>query len=106
MIIQNGTIEVQASTGGGLDPTTGYPTPATITWGDPIPCQYIPSKYDSLARTNGEAVTQRGYTILIEPMTFTASRIRLKDIDGTTIGEFSIISIETLYAVGETKILV
>lgn len=108
MIIENGTIEVKRKTsGGGIDPKTGYPKkPANIDWDTPIPCQYLANKYNNLGRVNGEHFTVAKYSILIEEQPFDAEQIRLKDRKGSVIGEFSIIQIEPLEAVCEIRILV
>lgn len=108
MIIQNGTIEVQSSTGGGLNTTTGFPRVATPSWGDPIPCQFSPVKVNRLAQSQGEPVVEKSFTILIEeqPQEFEAERVRLKTGTGRVVGEFSIISAEPLEAVGQVKITV
>lgn len=107
MIIQNGTIEVKQKTGGGINPDTGYPNkPGSVYWGEPIPCQYSANKRNNLGRVNGEHFTVAQYEILIEQQPFTAEQIRLKDIAGKSVGEFSIMQVEPLDAVCELRILV
>ena len=107
MIIQNGTIEVQTTSQGGLDPATGFPKNPTVAWGSPVPCQYSPVRYNALARANGEPVTDKSYSILIETVqNFAADRLRIKDRAGNAVGEFSVISIEPLEAVGQIRITV
>lgn len=107
MIIPNGTIEVKRKTGGGIDPETGYPgKPSSVAWGNPIPCQYSANKHNWLGRVNGEHFTAAQYTVLIEEQPFTAEQIRLRNHAGDIVGEFSIMEIEPLEAVGELRILV
>ena len=107
MIIQNGTIELKQKTGGGIDPETGYPIKPTVgDWSLPIPCQYYPNKYNNLGKVNGMNFKTASYTILIEEQPFNNEQIRLKTLDGNTVGEFSVISVEPLDAVCELKILV
>ena len=107
MIIQNGTIEVKRKTGGGIDSETGYPQkPGSVSWGEPIPCQYSANKRNNLGRVSGEHFTVAQYEILIEEQPFTAEQIRLKDLAGKSVGEFSIIQVEPLDAVCELRILV
>ena len=108
MIIENGTIELkQKTSGGGVDPTTGYPhSPASVGWGNPIPCQYMANKYTNLGRVNGEHFTTAGYAILIEEQPIDAEQLRLKDRAGSIVGAFSIIKVEPLEAVCEIRILV
>lgn len=108
MIIENGTIELkQKMGGGGIDPATGYPQkPSSVGWGNPIPCQYMPNQYNNLGRVNGEHFKTAEYTILIEEQPFGAEQLRLKDLAGSVVGEFSIIQAEPLEAVCEIRILV
>ena len=105
MIIANGTIEVKSKTGGGLN-QNGYPQKAEATWGEPIPCQYIPNKHNKLGVVNGEHFTVAQYTVLIEEQEFNAEQIRLKDRTGKELGEFSIMSVEPLEAVCEIRLLI
>ncbi len=109
MIIQNGTIETKRKTAGGIDPETGYPVrPSDVAWNGPIPCQYSANKYNGLGKANGEHFTVAEYKILIEDdgRPFDAEQIRLKDMVGNLIGEYSVMQVEPLDAVGEIKILV
>lgn len=108
MIIENGTIEMKRKGGGGIDPTTGYPRkPTGVSWGDPIPCQYVANKYNNLGRANGEHFIAATYSILVEEQTLDdGEQLRLKDRTGKVVGEFSIIQVEPLEAVSEIRILV
>jgi hypothetical protein len=107
MIIQNGTIEVKAKTGGGINPETGYPVkPVNVSWSEPIPCQYSANKYNKLGKYNGEHFTVAQYIVLLEEQPFEAEQVKLKSLDGKVIGEFSIMEIEPLEAVCELRILI
>lgn len=109
MIIQNGTIEAKIKQAGGITPETGFPVKSTGEAFMPaIPCQYTANQYNQLGRTNGERFTVAAYTILIEQQRtpFTAEQIRLKDMDGNIVGDFSVMSIEPIDAVCQMKILV
>lgn len=106
MIIENGTIEFQVTTGGGGFDESGYPVAPEKKWDDPIPCQYYPNKYDAQGRVIDEHATIRSYTILIEIQPVTTDRIRIKDREGNEVGEFQVISSEPLDAVCQTKITV
>ncbi|MBQ2189075.1 MAG: hypothetical protein II401_11040 [Bacteroidales bacterium] len=107
MIIQNGTIEVKNKTAGGIDLNTGHPVKSASTWGEPIACQYTPNTHNNLGRTvNGQHFTQASYVVLVEEQEFAGEQIRLKDKNGREIGEFSVISVETLEAVCELRILI
>ena len=106
MIIANGTIETKIKTGGGIDPETDYPSKTSVTWSKPIPCQYRANNYSKRGKVNGEAFTVASYEILIEEQPYEAECLRLRDMDGRTLGEFSVIEIEPLRAVCQLRILV
>ena len=107
MIIPNGHIECKLKTGGGIDLVTRYPAIPEVSWGEPIPCQYIPARHDFSAVSQGEHYTLASYTILIEERPFTAERIRLTDHrSGRVIGEYSVRQTEYLDAVCQVRITV
>lgn len=111
MIIPNGTIQLKQKTQAGLNginPTTGYAVkPAGVKWGEPIPCQYLINRYSAIARAQGEPVTLSSYDVLIEAQPFPLGIVKLTD-DATKkeVGEFSIIKVEQLTAVGQTRLLI
>lgn len=107
MIIANGTIEIKHKPEvGGIDPVTGYPRRAEASWGEPVPCQYVPVKHNLLAKINGEPATLASYDIFIEEEAFSSEQVRLKDLRGNLVGEFSVIEVEPLTAVCETRLRV
>lgn len=107
MIIVNGHIEFKTTTGGGIDPETGYPVkPSMETWGERIPCQFLAAKMNLQGRVNGDPHTLASYQILIDRRPIPSERIRLTARNGLTVGEFSIIQIEPLDAVCETRLWV
>ena len=110
MIVQNGYILAKEKNAGGIDPATGFPVkPSGVTHQPAIPCQYMANSYSNLGRTqSGERFTVATYTILIEQQKkpFVAEQIRLLDMNENIVGEFSVISIETIDTVCEVKILV
>lgn len=107
MIIQNGHIEFKHKVGGGLD-ADGYPVKATEDWGEPVPCQYMPKRYNLQARSGGNAMTETSFEILVEmPLPVEpAEQIRLSDMAGVRVGEYSILSSQELRAVQQIKITV
>ena len=109
MIIVNGFIKVaKATTQGGLD-ADGYPVEPTIEYGCPICCQWLPTRHNKLATSNGEPVTSATYTILLQlPVTplLAGEKIALYDKCQTLLGEYSVISCEVLRAVGQVKVVV
>ncbi len=109
MIIVNGYIQAKekALTASAIDPATGYPRKAgAAKWGEPIPCQYYANSFNALAKAMGEPRTQSSYTFLIEVTLLGSERLRLCDLEGYVVGEFSIISATPLDAVGQIKLLV
>ncbi len=109
MLIQNGTIEFKSKTGGGIDLETGYPSkPSSENWGEKIPCNIQHTKMNLLAQAiGGEHFKSHSYEIYVDEDTeVTSEEVRLKDINGNEIGEFSIISKQPLEAVAMIKILV
>lgn len=107
MIIQNGYIESVTIAEGGLDVTTGHPTAGSKEYSELIPCQFYASSYNAQARSNGEPVTSASWVILIESLwDFDAEILRLTDMAGDVIGEYSILRKEPLDAVCEVRIYV
>lgn len=105
MLVENGYIELMIKTGGGLD-ASGHPLPSGGEWKYPTPCQWRKTEGNLLARSKGEAITRASYSILIHASRFTAEEIRLKDLKGDTIGEFSVIRIEELSRAGMIRLWV
>jgi hypothetical protein len=110
MIIENGTIEFKTKGAAGeIDPETGYPKQATEQgWSNPIPCQFLPNSCNNLGRVNGEHFTTASYTVLVEEQPLPESeQLRLRDKNGTDLGEFSLIAPpEPMDAVCEIKLLI
>lgn len=107
MIIANGSIAIKTKTAGGIDAVTGYPVVADdVSWSSAIPCQYSANKHDNLGKVNGEHFTIAQYSVLIEASKFSAEQVRLTDEDGSVVGDFSVISVERLPAVGQVKIMI
>lgn len=118
MIIKNGTLEMRTNAPAELDPDTGYaaepsviPVPLTASfdvWRKPVACQIIPKSLNLQGRTgNDEATFERSYTILIEGINHAPfEQVRLKDMSGEVLGEYSVISIRVLRAVNQTEIIV
>ena len=108
MIIKNGTIEVKSKSAGGIDPETGFPIPSDrVTWGEPIPCQWLANKYNNLGKSEGGNFTVAHYSILIESeQEFKSEQIRLRDNYGNVLGEFSVIEVEPLQAMCQIRITV
>jgi hypothetical protein len=104
MIIVNGTITAKVKTGGGLG-LDGYPVKPSASWGDPIPCRTVTLRKNNLGKQNGNTFITASYEVLIEPQPFEAERVRLTEY-GRDLGEFSVMWIEYLEAVGVLKIVV
>lgn len=106
MLIPNGTISIKTKTGGELDERGKPVRPSSIDWGDTIICRFRANKYSNRGKVNGNTFTVASYEILIESQPFTAERVKLSDKNGKDLGEFSVIEIEHLDAVGIVKITV
>ncbi len=108
MIIQNGNIEFKIKTAGGIDPVTGYPQKPSARWSEQIPCQYVPKQIDLQARSGGNAKVTSSYEVYITmPLPVDATeQIRLTDMSGNVVGEYSMLSMQELVAVQEVKIIV
>lgn len=108
MIIQNGNIEFKIKTAGGIDPVTGYPQKPSARWSEQIPCQYVPKQIDLQARSGGNAKVTSFYEVYITmPLPVDATeQIRLTDMSGNVVGEYSMLSMRELVAVQEVKIIV
>lgn len=105
MIIENGTLVPRRPSRGRIDPESGHPEEGLPEWGAPIPCQYIPNRMDLAGHVNGERAVRLSYTVLLE-RPFCYERVRLCDSHGCVIGEFPVISVEWLEAVGQCKVLI
>lgn len=107
MLIQNGTIEFKTMTSGGIDPETGYPVkPSSVSWSEPVPCQFRAKTFNQLWIVNGEHRTLASYEILIDEQPVPSEQVRLKELSGKQVGTFSIIQVEPLEAVCEIRIWV
>lgn len=106
MIIPNGTIQPRIKTAHGLDAATGIPlAPDPDAWGDAIPCQWVYRTYDTQGRTpQGEAHTDKGYTLWIDDQPFEAHEVRLTDDQGRDLGTFSIRMLTYLRAVAQIQL--
>ena len=108
MIIENGHIEVKHKKAGGID-DNGMPVPPTFSFGKPIRCQWWANSFSWRGRTSsGGHFTSASFEILVEAGDGVelGEQLRLTDDRGRTIGEFSVMSIEPLQAVGQYRILV
>lgn len=110
MIIQNATIVFKLPEVTEIDPETGYRSePSHASWSEPHACQVKAVRFNQLAKTShgGEAFTSASYEVFIEEdVPCPSERVKLVDLSGRELGEFSIISLEPLEAVCEMRILV
>lgn len=103
MIIQNGTIEFKTQVEGAIDPETGYRSqPSSASWGEAQPANIQRMKTNQLAKAlGGEHYTETSFEVYVEDSTpITSERVRLRDITGKELGEFSVIKFVPLEAVG------
>lgn len=104
MIIANGTIQIQTTTGGGI--LHGIPQPAVTSWSEPIPCNISKSKDDRRGTYIDGNFKQVQATILIEPQKFTATKIKVTDNRDRELGEFEVQSVTLLEATQALQITV
>jgi hypothetical protein len=106
MIIENGYIQTEVKTGGGM--LNGRPQKVSVTISDPIPCNWKAQKWDKKGKVIDGEFTQAQFEILIELQDFNAESITLYDttLEPRLLGLFKVQSIEPLAATGATKITV
>jgi hypothetical protein len=113
MINVNGTICVKSKTGGGLT-ADGYPAAVTENLLGPVPCSVRASKVNYLARSRqGNTYVDESYTVLIEADVDAAFLAALREGERVNVlerddnlGDFSVIQIEHLDAIGLIRITV
>lgn len=106
LVYTNGTVKFKTKTGGGIDVTTGYPTEATATWSTAVSCRWSKVNENLQAKEQGEPIVQVNYTIYLAQDSLPSEQIELFDANGTSLGEFSVISAEYIDTKGVTKITV
>lgn len=104
MIIENGYIRTQATTGGGLN-EDGDPIPLDTAWSGPIPCNIRTNQRNSKGKVNGNTFEVASYEVLIEMQPFDAVRVKLERA-GVELGEFQVQDITPLDSVDAIKITV
>lgn len=108
MIIPNGTIRFASKAPTGIDPDTGHPRQPVLAYSDPVACQYMPSQHNRLAATpEGYHHTVEHYTILIDRIdSLPAEQIAIYNQRHEPLGTFSVIAVERLDTVLQTRITV
>lgn len=107
MIITNGKISALVKTGGGGLNKDGDPVAPSSHWAEPVPCNIRANRYSNKGVTNGNTFVSASYEVLIETEEpFIAEQVRIETDGGKTLGEFSVLQIEPLPAVGCIKIVV
>ena len=102
----NGSVAFKEKSGGGINPITGYPVAATVSWKTAIDCRYAKNSENLQAKEQGEPIVQVNYTIYIAGDNTQSEQLRLYDNGGNLLGEFSVISTEYIDTKGITKITV
>lgn len=105
MIIENGTLQVIARTGGGS--VNGNPVKVSESEGTPIPCNLKTITHDHKGQAVDGEFTQASYEVLIDSAScpqFTAERVVLTDNRSRRIGEFRVQDIQHLDCVNAIKI--
>lgn len=102
----NGTISAKIKTGGGTDPVTGNPIPATFYWDVPVDCKYKANLLNNRGRSVNGTFQQASYEITTTDMTFQATIVKLFDNAGNMVCEKEVMSQEVLDYVKRVKIVI
>lgn len=104
-MIINGTIYYQETSGGGTD---GNDDPIAVveSWSEPIECNIKVNNRNNKGKYFDTGFVMASYEILIEADDFTATRVKLEDANGHSLGEYPIQSISPLISIGRIKITV
>lgn len=102
----NGSVAFKIKSGGGINPITGFPTAATVSWRTAADCHYVKNNENLQEKEQGEPIVQVNYTIYIAGNTTPSEQLRLYDSGGNLLGEFSVISTEYIETKGVTQITV
>lgn len=84
----------------------GIPQFTEDTWGELISCKYNVNEWDNKRAYNGGEATKYAFEITTTNMDFKADIIQLFDDSKELIGEFKVIALHKLKAVGRIKIKV
>jgi len=104
MVFVNGFISAKIKTDGGLD-ENGNPVRPSEDFEERIPCRITTNKKNNIGKQNGNTFTVASYEVLIDLQPFEAGLVRLTRNEHD-LGEFSVLWIEYLEAVGAVKIVV
>lgn len=104
MIVENGYVRTQVTTGGGLN-KDGDPIPLVTVWSDPIPCNIRTNQHANNGTVNGNTFSMASYEVLIEKQPFAATCVRLER-DGVDLGEYQVQAAIPFDAVDAIKITV
>lgn len=102
----DGMIQAKITTGGGLNPETGEPTPVSFSWDTPVPARYKANMLSNRGRYDGGTFKMSSYEITTPDMDFRASIIRLFDSRNNMVCEKEVMSLEVLEYVHRVKIVV
>lgn len=105
MIVENGYITPKIKTGGGRG-ADGKPVKPSVGWGEPVLANITVNKNSLVGKSNGNTFTVASYEVLIEASKYESESVMLSYLDGENLGEFSVMEIVPMQAVGMVKILV
>lgn len=104
MIIENGTLQIIETTGGGME--GGIPVPIAETAGEPIACNIKTNTNDNKGKTIDNVFTRASYEVLIDVPEFTSEKVILTDNRGKRIGTYRVQDVQHLDFVNAVKITV
>lgn len=104
MIFDNGYLEVEKVTGGGL--VDGIPQEAILEWENPIPCHIVKNE-NQQGKAENSTFTKASFVVWLDSFLykFDAKRVRLTHKNGVVLGMFEVQSVEFSDLVGRTKIV-
>lgn len=101
----NGTVRKKIQVAGGIN-EDGEPTPATVSWGDSVPCKYQANTLSNKGVYDDGEFTQSEYSITVKDMSFNADQIRLLNSREKVVCEKRVLSLEVLEDIRRVKITI
>lgn len=101
----NGSVRKKFQVAGGIN-SDGEPTPATVSWGDAVPCKYFANTLSNKGTYQDGEFTQSEYIITVKDMSFNADQIQLLNSREKVVCEKRVLSLEVLEDVRRVKITI
>lgn len=105
----NGFITSRIHVAGGIDEATGMPFPESETWTDPIECQYVPNRRNTVGANREGKFRIASYEITVNMLDwniYDVSMIRLINEKKEVITEAEVLTLDELEAIQRIKITI